>query len=58
VAEAGGLLFVISLILGGIGVRRLPSGRGTGLLKATMGISLVLLAAYVVAIWAMSAKPG
>jgi hypothetical protein len=58
VAEAGGLLFVISLILGGIGVRRLPSGRGTGLLKATMGISLVLLVAYVVAIWAMSAKPG
>ena len=57
VAEAGGLLFVISLILGGIGVRRLPSGRGTGLLKATMGISLVLLVAYVVAIWAMSAKP-
>lgn len=57
VAEAGGLLFVISLILGGIGVRRLPSGRGAGLLKVTMGISLVLLAAYVVAIWAMSAKP-
>jgi hypothetical protein len=57
VAEAGGLLFVISLILGGIGVRRLPSGRGTGLLKATTGISLVLLVAYVVAIWAMSAKP-
>lgn len=57
VAEAGGLLFLISLILGGIGVRRLGSGRGTGLLKVTMGISLVLLAAYVVAIWAMSAKP-
>lgn len=57
VAEAGGVLLLISLILGGIGVRRLPSGRGTGLLKATMGISLVLLAAYVVAIWAMSAKP-
>ena len=31
---------------------------GTGLLKATMVISIVLLAAYVVAIWAMSAKPG
>jgi hypothetical protein len=57
VAEAGGLLFLISLILGGIGVRRLPSGRGAGLLKTTMGISLILLAAYIVAIWAMSAKP-
>lgn len=58
VAEAGGLLFLISLILGGIGVRRLGSGRGTGLLKVTMGISLVLLAAFIVAIWAMSAKPN
>jgi hypothetical protein len=57
VAEAGGVLLLVSLIVGGIGVRRLRSGRGTGLLKATMGISLVLLAAYVVAIWAMSAKP-
>ena len=57
VAEAGGLLFLISLILGGVGVRRLRSDRGTGLLKATTVISLVLLAAYVVAVWAMSAKP-
>jgi hypothetical protein len=57
VAEASGFFLLVSLIVGGIGVRRLPSGRGTGLLTATMGISLVLLAAYVVAIWAMSAKP-
>ena len=56
-AELGGLLFLISLVLGGIGIRRLRSGRGTGLLKATMVISLVLLAASVVAIWAMAAKP-
>ena len=57
VAEAGGLLFLISLILGGVGVYRLRSGKGTGLLKATTVISVVLLAAYVVAVWAMSAKP-
>ena len=57
VAEAGGLLFLISLILGGVGVYRLRSGKGTGLLKATMVISVVLLAAYVVAVWAMAAKP-
>ena len=56
-AEAGGLLLLISLIVGGIGVRRLRDGRGTGLLKATMIISLVLLAAYVVAVWAMAGKP-
>jgi hypothetical protein len=58
VAEGGGVLFLISLIVGGIGVRRLPRGTGAGLLKVTMSISLVLLAAYIVAIWAMSAKPG
>jgi hypothetical protein len=57
VADAGALLLLIALILGGMGVRRLGSGKGTGLLKGTMVISVVLLAAYVVAIWAMSAKP-
>ncbi len=57
VAEGGAVLFVASLIVGGIGVRRLREGRGEGLLKATMVISLVLLAAYVVAVWAMSGKP-
>jgi hypothetical protein len=57
VAEGGAVLFVASLIVGGIGVRRLGSGKGEGMLKATMVISLVLLAAYVVAAWAMSGKP-
>jgi len=58
VADGGALLLLIALILGGIGVRRLRSGKGSGLLKATMAISILLLAAYVVAIWAMSAKPS
>ena len=57
VAEGGAVLFVASLILGGLGIRRLDSGRGTGLLKATMVLSLVLLAAFVVAVWAMAGKP-
>jgi hypothetical protein len=58
VAEPGGALLLIALILGGIGVYRLRAGKGTGLLKATTVISIVLLAAYVVAAWAMSGKPG
>jgi hypothetical protein len=37
--------------------RRLHSGGGSGLLKASMVLSLVLLAAYLVAVWAMSSKP-
>jgi len=57
VAEAGGLILLVSLITGGIGVRRLKAGGGSGLLKATMVISLILLAAYVVAVWAMAGKP-
>ena len=57
VADAGALLLLIALILGGIGVYRLRSDRGSGLLKASLGISILLLAAYVVAIWAMGAKP-
>jgi hypothetical protein len=57
IADLSGLLLLISLIVGGIGVRRLRQGRGGGLLKTSMIISLVLLVAYVVAIWAMSGKP-
>lgn len=58
VADAGALLFLIALILGGVGMRRLRDGKGTGLLKATMVIALVVLAAAVVAVWAMSGKPN
>jgi hypothetical protein len=56
-AEAGGLILLVSLILGGVGMYRLREGKGTGLLKATLVLSLVLLAAYVVAVWAMAGKP-
>jgi hypothetical protein len=57
VADAGALLLLISLILGGIGVRRLRDGKGAGLLKATMVIALIVLVAALVAVWAMSGKP-
>ena len=57
-ADAGGLVLVITLIIGGIGVRRLQAGKGSGLLRATLVLSVVLLAAYVVAVWAMAGKPG
>jgi uncharacterized membrane-anchored protein len=57
VAEAGGALFLVALIVGGIGVRRLRDGGGAGPLRVTLAISLLLLAAYVVAVWAMAGKP-
>jgi hypothetical protein len=58
IADAGGLVLLISLIVGGIGVRRLRSGGGSGLLRATLVLSVILLVAYLIAVWAMSGKPG
>ncbi len=57
-ADLGGLILLVSLILGGIGVRKLGQGKGAGLLKAVLVLSIVLLAIYVVAAWAMAGKPG
>jgi hypothetical protein len=57
-ADAGGLVLVITLIIGGIGVRRLQAGKSAALLKVTLVLSVVLLAAYLVAVWAMAGKPG
>jgi hypothetical protein len=57
IGDIGGPILAISLIVGGIGVYRLRQGRGSGLLKATLVLSLILLAAYVVAVWAMAGKP-
>ncbi len=57
VADLGALLTLIALILGGIGVRRLGSGGGAGLLKAAMVIAWIVLAAALVAVWAMAGKP-
>ncbi len=56
-ADVGGLLLLISLILAGLGVRRQRRGGGTGLLRSSLFISVLLLATYVVTIWAMGAKP-
>ncbi len=56
-ADGGGLLLLIALIIGGIGLRRARNGRGTGLLKASGVIATLLVAVYVVAVWAMGGKP-
>jgi hypothetical protein len=56
-ADLGGIILAVSLIVGGIGVYRLREDKGSGLLKVTLVLSFVLLAGYVVAVWAMSGKP-
>lgn len=57
-ADLGGLILLVSLVVGGIGVRRLRDGRGAGLLRAKLVLSVALLGAYVVAVWAMAGKPS
>jgi len=59
VADWGGILFLVALVIGGIGVRRMRSGRGgTVLVRATTVVSLVLIIGYAVAVWAMTGKPS
>jgi hypothetical protein len=56
-AEGGGILLVIALVLGGIGLRKSPDDGRSGLVKASGVIAAFLVAVYIVAIWAMGAKP-
>jgi uncharacterized membrane protein HdeD (DUF308 family) len=58
-ADLGGLLLLISIIVTGIGVRRLRRpDAGTSVLTRIGGVvASVLLLAYTVAVWAMTAKP-
>lgn len=58
VADLGALITLVALIVGGIGVYRLRSGKGAGLLKAAMVLAWIVLAAALVAVWAMAGKPG
>jgi hypothetical protein len=56
-ADAGVLVILVSIILSALGLRRLRTGGGTGYGRAVGVLATLLLAAYVVAVWAMSAKP-
>lgn len=57
-ADAGALLILISIVLSALGLRRLRSGSGVGFRRAVGVLSIVLLAAYLLAVWAMTAKPS
>ncbi|HET6683870.1 MAG TPA: hypothetical protein VFG75_09250, partial [Gaiella sp.] len=59
VADWGGVLFLISLAVGALGLRRLQTNNGSAaLLRSTMVISLILALAYAIAVWAMTGKPS
>jgi hypothetical protein len=58
-ADLGALLILVSLVLTGIAARRARTTEGGGALtRVSGGIAYLLLAAYVVSVWAMTAKPG
>lgn len=52
-ADLGALLILISAILAGVGLRR----SSVRLARIVGVVSVLLLAAYLVAVWAMTAKP-
>ena len=58
-ADIGALLLLVSLVLAGFGLRRLrgDTARPSGLVRAVGGLAVLLLAAYLVAVWAMTTKP-
>jgi hypothetical protein len=57
-ADGGGVLLLLALVLGGIGMRQSRRGKGERLLKASGAIAALLVVAYAVAVWAMGAKPS
>ena len=58
-ADLGGLLLLLSIILTGIGARRLRDPQRGSSILARIGavLTMLILAAYILAVWAMSAKP-
>ncbi|HEX2110035.1 MAG TPA: hypothetical protein VHF67_00650 [Gaiellaceae bacterium] len=59
-ADPGGGLILIATVLAGFGLRRLRArGRATsGLSRAAGAVTLILLLAYLVTVWAMTTKPS
>ena len=59
-SDLGGILLLISVVLAGFGARRLSrSDGGSAILARSAGVlALIVLALYLVALWAMTTKPG
>jgi hypothetical protein len=59
VSDMGFLLLIVSLIIGGIGVRRINRGEKPSAISARIvtGLVSLVLVAYLVAVWAMTVKP-
>ena len=59
VSDLGVVLLIATTVLAGLGAKRAAAGRARGSgLEAATALTLLMLGAYVVAIWAMVAKPA
>ena len=59
VADGGFLLLIVMTILSGLALRRARrGGEPRALVRLTTGLTLLLIVAYGVAIWAMASKPA
>jgi hypothetical protein len=57
-ADGGGILLLIATIVANLAVRRAPDSGLGKLAKVGAGLSLIVVALYVFAIWAMTTKPS
>ena len=59
VSDIGALLLIISLVIGGISVRRMNRGQAASAISARIvtGLVSLVLIAYLVAVWAMTTRP-
>lgn len=58
-ADLGGILLLVSILMAGLGVRQLgrSGGAASPFARVATVLATVLLVAYLVAVWAMTAKP-
>jgi hypothetical protein len=58
-ADGGLLLLIITTVLAGLAARRARrGGEPTALIRWSYGLTLLLIVAYAVALWAMATKPA
>jgi hypothetical protein len=57
-ADGGGILLLIATIVANVAVRRAPDSGLGKLAKVGASLSLILVALYIFAIWAMTTKPS
>jgi hypothetical protein len=60
VSDIGALFLIISLVIGGLSLRKMNRGQAASAISARIvtGLVSLVLVAYLVAVWAMTTKPS